>query len=345
MSEFKLTGGHTTSVMCVDAQGPNGFIISGSEAGEMVLWSPTGQVINKITLEDYDCASVLFSKINPNIFYCALGKDINIYDMNTFPEPVYTFNSNIEEVNQIVLDSKERFLAGCDDAGDIRVYDLSDRKVFKTLRFKHTNLCMTLAFREKRPWEILSGGLDSRIIHWDFAKPKCISQFNMGELYPTLGPDMQYSVNPPQVFHIGSSPDSATFAFGLGNGMVPIYDGSKKILQEKFVLLGHSSGCSQVYFDNNNSKLITAGNDSRINFWDLSKAAEYDPETFYMNGDCGGRSNPEEEKRKAITELCKVNSIKREDKINWLKISGEGQERKLFIADSDTDITVMNLHG
>lgn len=341
MSEDKLSGGHTSTVLCVDVQQQSGQVISGSEGGELCLWSPNGQLVKKVNRPNCDCTSVVFSKETPHIFYASFGQEILIFDSNSLPEPIFTFQSNVDEVNQIVLDAKEQFLASCDDAGDIKVFGLQDRKVFKTLRFKHTNICSTVVFRSGRPWEVLSGGLDCRLVHWDFSKPKCLNQFNMQELYATLG-DPLYMINPPFVHHVSDSPNGLTYACALENGRIPVLDASHKNLQPRYALFGHSQGVSQVQFIND-SLLISSGNDACLALWDLTKAEQYNPENIQMNGDCTEKGSPEEEKNMAITELCRVRSIQRSSKVNWIKPFGPEHDKRIYIADQSSDLSILNL--
>ncbi|XP_005102786.1 WD repeat-containing protein 53 [Aplysia californica] len=342
MATTKLTGGHTSSVLCVGTQRQSGQIVSGAEDGDLCLWSREGQVVTKVTRPDSECTSAIFSKDNPNIVYAAFGQEVLLLDITRAQEPIFVFQSNQEEVNQLALDSKEQFLAACDDSGEIKVYGLQDRKVFKTLRHKHTNICSAVSFRPGKQWEIVSGGLDCRLVHWDFSKPKCLNQFNMQELYATPG-DSPHMINPPFVHHIASSPSGSTFACALENGQLPLLNASHKNLQPKHALFAHTQGVSQVQFLNEDN-IVSAGNDSCIVHWDLSKAALYQPDAVVTNGDShGATANPEEEKNLAITELCKVRSFSHPCKVNWMALSVTEAEQKLFVADQTPDISVLTL--
>uniref|UniRef100_A0A2C9JW86 Uncharacterized protein n=1 Tax=Biomphalaria glabrata TaxID=6526 RepID=A0A2C9JW86_BIOGL len=340
MSPTKLSGGHTSSVLCVDVHPQNGRIASGGEAGELCIWSHDGQVIGKISRPDTECTSVLFSRENPNLIYAAFGEEILILDQHRFQEPLYVLHSNTDEINQITLDSKEQFLAACDDSGEIKVFGLQDRKVFKTLRLKHTNICSTAVFRPGRPWEVVTGGLDCRLVHWDFSKPKCLNQFNMQELHATPG-DAPYMINPPFIHHMSVSPTGSTLACALENGQIPIFSGSQKNLQPKFALLGHMQGVSQVHFLTE-EMLLSAGNDSCINQWDLTKAELYQPAEVYMNGN-GDSAHPEDDSNLAISELCKVRSFSHSSKVNWMVPYRANGEQLLYLADQTSDITILDL--
>ena len=152
-------------------------------------------------------------------------------------------------------------------------------------------------------------------------------------------------INPPFVHHISASPNGATFVCGLENGQIPVLDATHKNLQPKHSLFAHNLGVSQVHFLNNDC-LVSAGNDSCIVQWDLSKAALYNPDVVHANGDSGTSvaSSVEEEKNLAISSLCKVQSFSRPCKVNWMAVrSTEAGEQKLFVADQTSDISIIDL--
>ncbi|XP_059156864.1 WD repeat-containing protein 53-like [Physella acuta] len=340
MSLTKLSGGHTSSVLCVAVQHQTGQVVSGSEEGDLCLWSNEGRLEGKLSRPNTDCTSVVFSRENPHIIYAAFGQEVLMLDAQRLQEPVFVFQSNQDEVNQIVLDAKEQFLAACDDSGETKVFGLQDKKVFKTLRHKHTNICSTAVFRPGRPWEIFTGGLDCRLVHWDFSKPKCLNQFNMQEFYATPG-DTPHMINPPFVHHMVTSPSGNTLACALENGQVPVIDASQKNIQPKHTLFGHLQGASQVHFLTE-EMLLTAGNDCCINQWDLTKAALYQPGAVYLNG-IGASADPDEERNLAITELCRVRTLSHQCKVNWMVPYVAQDNKFLYVADQTPDITILNL--
>ncbi|KAK7090603.1 WD repeat-containing protein 53-like [Littorina saxatilis] len=339
MAVSLLTGGHTSEVLCIDVDKSTGTIASGSEDGDLCLWSSAGELTHKYTRPDTDCTSVLFAKEKPNTLFAAFGTEVLTFDTTRPQEPTYVFNSNQDEVNQVVLDEKEQFLAACDDSGEIKVFGLSDRKVFKTLRFKHTNICSTVLFRSKRPWEILSGGMDCRLIHWDFSKPKCLNQFNMQELHSTSNDASAYMINPPFIHHLAKNADGSLTACALENGLIAVFDSTQKHLHEKFCLHAHQQGVSQLHFAADNT-LVSGGNDSKIVVWDLNKAEQYEaPAGVVANGD----SAPEDRRNEGITGLCKVNSLTHPQKVNWLAPFLHEDQWRMVVADQTSDLTIYPL--
>jgi len=349
MADFKLTGGHTSSVLCVNTQKQSGQIVSGGEDGKLCVWTPEGKLATSVERPDSCCTSAIFSSDNPNIVYAAFGEEILVLDITRSPHPIHTFESNTDEINQLDYDFKERYLGACDDSGEVKIYSIQDKKVFKTLRHKHTNICSTIAFRPGRPWEIISGGLDCQFVHWDFSKAKCLNQFNTQKLFPTPG-ESPHMINPPFVHHIASSPIGTQIACALENGQIPILDCSKKHLKPVYTLLAHTQGVSQVHFLNENT-LISSGNDSCIHEWDLTKSNLYDQnvdsssgnEESSSSGNEASSSSGNEERASEISSLCRKRTIQRNGKINWLSIDSKDAHQRLLVADDTSEIDVINL--
>lgn len=338
-----LKGGHTASVLCVDVHKSASFIASGSENGELCVWKSDGTLLNKIENPDTGCTSVCFSKEKENILYASFDEKIKVYDFENLSNSSECFEVNQEEINQIVLDEKEKYLAACDDSGEIKIIDLHEKKVFKTLRLKHTNICSTACFRLRKPWEIITGGLDCKLIHWDFSRPKCINQFNMQELQSVNADGGAYMFNPPLVHNLSASPDGHFLAAALENGHVAVFDTSRKNIRELYSLHAHSQGTSQVHFLSN-TKLVSGGNDCGICVWDLEKAILADDESP-ANGHTtmNGNSNGLDTRNENISEACKISEIQHVGKINWMKpfILQDGQ--KIVIADQSPNLTVLSL--
>ena len=76
----------------------------------------------------------------------------------------FPFQSTLQDdIDQIAVNTKGNFLALGDDTGAVTVVDVAMNKAFKTIRQAHSNICSSVAFRRHRPWELVSGGLDSTV--------------------------------------------------------------------------------------------------------------------------------------------------------------------------------------
>jgi WD40 repeat protein len=264
--------------------------------------------------------------------------------MHDFQHPVDSFEYNEDEINQIQLDEKESFLAAWDDSGEVKIIGLHDKKVYKTLRLKHTNICSSICFRPRKPWEIVSGGMDSKLLHWDFSRPRCVNILDMHEVCSVSADADAYMINPPFVHHLCASADGQYLACALENGLLGIFDLRKKHVHQLFNLHAHLQGASQVAFLNN-SVLVSGGNDSCIVVWDLNKANQG------PGGDAAvapavapatnGHSEPHDAKNANISQLCKVQEIRHSSKINWLKPFRHDGQQYLAIADQTSDLTIL----
>lgn len=90
----------------------------------------------------------------------------------------YAFNS--EEINSLAISSNGSYLAAADDSGEVKVIDLRTQQMHKTLRGCHDNICSAVAFRPHHPWDVMSGGLDARLVRWNFATGRPLRQWSMG---------------------------------------------------------------------------------------------------------------------------------------------------------------------
>ncbi|XP_021351299.1 WD repeat-containing protein 53-like [Mizuhopecten yessoensis] len=342
-----LSGGHTSTVLCVDVKKDGSNIASGGEGGQICLWSTSGTLIHKYVNLNTDCGSICFSKEKENMLYSSFDDKICVFDLKNFSEPVETFNVNQDEVNQIVLDEKEKFLAACDDSGEIKILDIQEKRLYKTLRHKHTNICSSVCFRPRKPWEIITGGLDSKLIHWDFSRPKCLNQFNMQEMQNGNSDAEAYMVNPPFIHNLASSSDGHYLACALENGLVSLFDTSRKNIRELFSLHAHSQGTSQVHFVSD-SCLVSGGNDCCVVLWDLEKSNDEEA-ALNVNDSNGagpltnGHTHPQEQRNENVSSACKVLEIQHSSKVNWMKPFEKNGVRKLAVADQTSNITILSL--
>lgn len=157
--------GHSTTILCVGASlGPEGLLASGSEGGEVAVWSQDGTVIGRLSLHgEEDSTSVVFSPAAPGQFYVSHGDKVSALDPRNLKSPVEEFEgAGEEEINALALNETGSAMAVADDSGAVRVLELPGGKVCRTLR-RHTNICSSVAFRPHRPNNLLSAGLDMQV--------------------------------------------------------------------------------------------------------------------------------------------------------------------------------------
>lgn len=344
MESLGFQGEHTGSVLCVDVS--EEVIVSGGENGDLCLWNLEGKLLNKYKEEGTDCTSVLLSLVKKDVVYAAFNDVLKVFNRGDMSTPTDTFTYNSDEINQIAVDEKEKYLAASDDAGEIRVIDLTEKKLYKTLKNKHTNICSSVCFRPLKPWELFTGGLDSKVIHWDFSRHKCLNMFDMNELNNPFETPDSYMVSPPFVHHLAASPNGKYLVAALENGLIAVFDSTRKHLRELFSLHTHTQGVSQVHFLSDD-KFVSGGNDCCIALWDLSKSQDHPDlvlpaNAHAANGTSNGISSapdPLETKNQTMTDVCLITKIEHTGKINWMKPFHQ-EQWKIIIADESNKLSI-----
>ena len=234
--------------------------------------------INTPVQGDVTCISIFPS--NEHLFATSMNNCIAIYDMRQLLscKPLRTFCFNSDEINQLDINHKGTFLCACDDSGEIKVIDIENGKLFKTLSRCHTNICSSVKFNLRKTWEIVSGGLDCQIVRWDFSlgRPLCsLSTQDPGDVHSDT-----YMVNPPMVHSIVCVPSKFGVVCGLGSGAVAVYEmKAPKSLVKKCTSPLHRSGVGSLCVLDSPQTLrepmiISGGNDGRICVSRLTKATD-----------------------------------------------------------------------
>ena len=216
MEQSIWTGGHTESVLSLDVN-KDGVLASGGEDG-LRIWTTDGKPQTLVTQpsgESSEVTSVCFCCRNPERLYASVGSKLCLYDLRNLEAPVFEFECSEDEINQVAVHDKGKFVGVCDDSGDVKIFDVQAKKLFKILSRKHENICSTVQFRPNRPWEVVTGGMDYRLIYWEFSSGRSLLEANLQEL--VAGDEVgSYFVNPPFVHSIHVSADGRNFAAGLG---------------------------------------------------------------------------------------------------------------------------------
>ena len=300
------------------------------------LWSPKdGSLINHISTPVHGDVTCLVQA--PQSFAISVDSTVLFYDWRKLEKPLHQFSFNREEVNEIDIHQNGNFCCACDDSGEVKVIDVENAKVFKTLSRCHTNICTTVKFHPRKPWELISGGLDCKIVRWDFSRGRPLSEVTV----PVGGSQTgSYMVNPPMV-HCIDRLRSFSIVCGLGNGSVAVYGLNGKGLQEKTSTALHSASvarvcCAELPGSDDKTFVASGGNDGRIFISELKQehSASADKATD-----------------KYKTELKVVSRINHRSKVNWLTFQGSAPGSsevlpecgRLFVADQTKFISVYNV--
>ncbi|XP_071352539.1 WD repeat-containing protein 53 [Trachinotus anak] len=272
--------GHSTSILCVGASlGPEGLLASGSEGGEVTVWSQEGAIIGRLTLPgEEDSTSVVFSPAAPGQLYVSHGDTVSVLDPRNLKGPMEEFpGAGEEEINALALNETGSALAVADDSGAVRVLELPGGKVCRTLR-RHTNICSSVAFRPHRPNNLVSAGLDMQVMLWGLQKTRPLWTLNLQDIAEDEDDHQQRPgqlFNPPLAHCVSVASCGNILGCAAEDGRVHLMRiGSGSKLEQQGAVKAHSQGASQAHFVSFLSHpywLVTGGNDGQVALWDLSQ--------------------------------------------------------------------------
>ncbi|XP_060028189.1 WD repeat-containing protein 53 isoform X2 [Erinaceus europaeus] len=218
----KWTGGHSTPVLCLHAS-REGLVASGAEGGDLRLWTEAGTPLGHTRFQGTaDVTSVLFSASCPARLYASHGETISLLDVRSLKGPLDHFHVNEEEINCLSLNDTESLLAAADDSGTVKILDLENKKVSRSLR-RHSNICSSVAFRPQRPQSLVSCGLDMQVMLWNLQKARPLWITNLQE-DEAEGPESPQSpgqlLNPPLAHSVSVASCGNIFSCGAEDGKV-----------------------------------------------------------------------------------------------------------------------------
>ncbi|XP_047332136.1 WD repeat-containing protein 53 isoform X2 [Impatiens glandulifera] len=196
-------------------------------------------VLFVMNVSDEPVSSLCFNSGNEDIMYVSAGTEVKAFDLRSNAaswDCLTNFNYNKEEINQLVCDPKSRFLAAADDKGEVKVVDISQQCLYKSLRAGHTNICSSVQFLPWTSWEVVTGGLDSKLIMWDFSKGRPYHTIDLGVPDANnrgaggqgLNPAFIHSITVPEPDMVDSV--GKLFAVGRGDGIINVIDVESELL-------------------------------------------------------------------------------------------------------------------
>lgn len=331
-----------TLCLCVHS---TGVIYSGHDSCYM-QWKD-GKRIESVSLSG-EVNSITSSPLNDNFLSVAVDNAVVLYDRRFTSKPVQEFRFNQEEINQTALNEKGNFLAACDDSGEVKIIDLENSKLYKTLTKHHTNICNSVQFRPTKPSELITGALDCTVIRWDYTKNQLLDKISM-----QLGEYDSYSINPPMVHAISIATHGNTFVCGLGNGTVAVY----KILSKNITRLAcmkrlHDVCCSHLqhaqFTSGQGDCLLSGGNDGKVLMFQITEAKEPSqnsvrkPATMKTAGK--GKSKrklpSDGSSTKPVVDIDVTLSLPHGSKVNWITSADSGH---VYVADQTPYISVYQI--
>ncbi|KLO13509.1 WD40 repeat-like protein [Schizopora paradoxa] len=128
-----------------------------------------------------------------------------------------------DALNDVAINSAQTHVAMTSDSGEVYVLDVSSGDV-KEMRTKHSNIAWKAAFIPKRINELVSGGYDCTLIHFDYRLGTLLSSFEIPPT-PALAPGI--STLPPFITAMAISP-SGVVATGTADGRIWVGAGGSK---------------------------------------------------------------------------------------------------------------------
>ena len=174
-----------------------------------------------------------------------------------------------EEINSVDVNSKETYICTCDDNGEVKVIDLDKGSLLRSLSSFHDCICSSVKFNPRKPYEVVSGGLDSKVGRWDFNRGRLLAKVDTREDCAKA----ELMINPPMVHSVAVLRNQNCIACGLGDGRLVVYSlRLPKALELVGVARIHSTSVACVRCvdepssdstkERTRSYVITAGNDS-----------------------------------------------------------------------------------
>lgn len=201
----RLKGHKAIATCCIASRDRPGLIASSSEDG-CVCWFDMRckDLLFTMDAAQNPISSLCFKPGNEDIIYISSENEVKVFDIHMLAswKPLENFNYNKEEINQITCNSKSSFLAAADDGGDIKIIDIRQKCLYKTLRAAHESICSSVQFLPWRPWEVITGGLDSKLIMWDFSKGRPFKVMDLGKSDPESSSSGAQCFNPAFVHAI-----------------------------------------------------------------------------------------------------------------------------------------------
>ncbi|KAK2466708.1 hypothetical protein APHAL10511_000966 [Amanita phalloides] len=139
-----------------------------------------------------------------------------IQDVQDALDVIEIVTTQDELVNEIELNGNKTHIAFSTDAGVVGVVDLSSKAVLN-METGHTSVCGCVKFILTKPKELVSGGYDQKLLHFDYTNGNLLSEREMAPYAPVGG----MSLSPPFITSMALS-STGILAAGTADGRLLI---------------------------------------------------------------------------------------------------------------------------
>ncbi|KIK08814.1 hypothetical protein K443DRAFT_535773 [Laccaria amethystina LaAM-08-1] len=236
------TPAHVSSL----AFGHPGQLYAGSDDGSLRIYDlSTSKVLKAVRGLGNEVSSIICIKRPGSELrdaWVAHGKRISLFQLDSpkliqSPEDALSTvdigntedASEIDTLNELSLNSDKSHLAFSMDSGAVGVVKLATKEVVK-MKTGHESVCGSVKCVPGRPQELVSGGYDRKLQHYDYTQGDVLSSYLM-ELYAQNGGSA--ALAPPFVMSLAVSP-SGVLAAGTADGRLWLgFGGEKKVTGAK----------------------------------------------------------------------------------------------------------------
>ncbi|KAA1471221.1 WD40 repeat-like protein [Dentipellis sp. KUC8613] len=225
------TPAHVSALSCTKS----GHLCVGSDDGSIrVYHPPETRVVKAIRGLGAEVSCVACVETNPGGLgqaWVAFGRRISLFDLDS-PKLILSSGDSLhtlvigedddDVLNEVTVNKDQKTLAFSTDSGAVGVVDLQNYNITR-MKSRHTSVCGTVHFIPDRPSELVSGGYDSALLHFDFKQCNTLSRYDFTPIPQASG----VSLSPPFVLSCAVS-TSGLIAVGTADGQLWIGAGGEK---------------------------------------------------------------------------------------------------------------------
>ncbi|KAI0819538.1 WD40-repeat-containing domain protein [Trametes gibbosa] len=207
--------------------GPNDTLCAGTVDGAVRWYNlPSGKVSRAVKTLGGEISSIVWSssKNDAGSVWVASGRNPQKLLM-TIEDATNTIEVGIDEedlLNELNLSENGKYLAFSSDSGSVGTMEISSKNILR-MKSSHTTVCGCVKFIPERPNELLSGGYDCALLHFDVTQGTILSRRDIAAPPPSQG----VSLSPPFVMSMSIS-STRLLAASTADGRMWIGGGGEK---------------------------------------------------------------------------------------------------------------------